>query len=662
MEIQQTLIKQFVAAMNDSNKSAKSVGQTSNVYGTAVVNGNSIYVKMDGSDLLTPVSMATDARDKDRVLVTIKDHKAYISGNLTSPASGRSASDLDETVKDLALNSLTVDSALIQRLNAGAVYTDILVAKGAQVDILDVTIERVVQITGDYAEFKTVVTNNFTAQTGRIETLSGDHAEFKTTVTEKFTAQSGRIDTLSGDYAEFKTTVTDDLTAQTGRIDTLSGDYAEFKTTVTKNFAAQTGRIDTLTGDYSEFKTTVTDDLTAQTGRIDTLTGDYAEFKTTVTVNFTAQTGRIDTLTGDYAEFKTTVTNNLTAQAGLIENLSGDLASYKTVVAEEITVAKGWMLEGSIGNAQISKVSANKLDAGTVDTAIVTVAGSNGRLQIKDNTMQIKDANRVRVQVGKDESNDYSMSVWDAAGNLIWDALGATDKTIQRPIIRDDVVADDAAISGSKLDINSVVTEINEGETKISQTVIQVGDKTLEVVLKEQSQIITDNAGDSMHRIRILYALGVSHEEPPEDGWDVIAPTWTDGWYIWQKAETVYGSGETTVTDPICISGAKGASGEDASILRISSSRGTVFKNNQVATVLSVTVFHGGQRISDIETLREVYGNTAYLEWRWQRMDENTFGIIVVNDTRLTDDGFSLVLSPEDVDTKCTFECNLITN
>lgn len=106
--------------------------------------------------------------------------------------------------------------------------------------------------------------------------------------------------------------------------------------------------------------------------------------------------------------------------------------------------------------------------------------------------------------------------------------------------------------------------------------------------------------------------------------------------------------------------GKDGTDGADATVLRIDSSRGTVFKNNAVSTVLSVVVYHGSQRITDREGLTGAFGSGAYLEWSWQRINESTFGVISAEDSRLTNDGFSLCLSPADVDTKCTFQCSLI--
>lgn len=103
-----------------------------------------------------------------------------------------------------------------------------------------------------------------------------------------------------------------------------------------------------------------------------------------------------------------------------------------------------------------------------------------------------------------------------------------------------------------------------------------------------------------------------------------------------------------------------GTKGEDATTLRIESSRGTVFKNDSVATVLSVVIYRGAQRITDSTTLKSVFGNSAYLQWKWQRLDDESFGIILAGDNRITEDGFLFILSPDDVDTKVTFMCELI--
>ena len=95
-------------------------------------------------------------------------------------------------------------------------------------------------------------------------------------------------------------------------------------------------------------------------------------------------------------------------------------------------------------------------------------------------------------------------------------------------------------------------------------------------------------------------------------------------------------------------------------VLRIDSSRGTVFKDNNVATVLTVSIHYGSVIIENITALRAAFGNSAHLQWEWLRMDEDRYGVISSSDSRLSNDGFSLTLGPQDVDTKVTFRCILL--
>lgn len=104
-----------------------------------------------------------------------------------------------------------------------------------------------------------------------------------------------------------------------------------------------------------------------------------------------------------------------------------------------------------------------------------------------------------------------------------------------------------------------------------------------------------------------------------------------------------------------------GRDGQDAVTLRIDSSRGTVFKNSDVSTVLNVVIFKGGKTITDAASMHAEFGNTAYLEWYWQRIGEEAFGTILATDSRISNEGFSLSLSPSDVDTKVVFKCQLVT-
>lgn len=92
VNIPRELIKDFVAITNDqSEKRYETVS-----YGTARIRDGQIFVQMDGSDILTPISRTVEVSEGDRVTVMIKNHEAVITGNITDPT-GASTFNYDHT-------------------------------------------------------------------------------------------------------------------------------------------------------------------------------------------------------------------------------------------------------------------------------------------------------------------------------------------------------------------------------------------------------------------------------------------------------------------------------------------------------------------------------------------------------------------------------------
>lgn len=99
--------------------------------------------------------------------------------------------------------------------------------------------------------------------------------------------------------------------------------------------------------------------------------------------------------------------------------------------------------------------------------------------------------------------------------------------------------------------------------------------------------------------------------------------------------------------------------GEDAVMLYIDSSNGTTFKNSDVATIFSVTVYVGGIAITDSAKLKEVFGQGAYLQWLIKKYGETEFTKIPLDDSRLNDNGFMFTLNAKDIKFKAVFNCEL---
>ena len=83
MELSNDLISSFVKITNDTG--TKETEETI-LYGIATKQGEDVYVTIDGSEISTPVETTVEVNNGERVVLTIKDHKAVITGNITSPA------------------------------------------------------------------------------------------------------------------------------------------------------------------------------------------------------------------------------------------------------------------------------------------------------------------------------------------------------------------------------------------------------------------------------------------------------------------------------------------------------------------------------------------------------------------------------------------------
>jgi hypothetical protein len=100
----------------------------------------------------------------------------------------------------------------------------------------------------------------------------------------------------------------------------------------------------------------------------------------------------------------------------------------------------------------------------------------------------------------------------------------------------------------------------------------------------------------------------------------------------------------------------------DLVTLRIDSSRGTVFKNSEISTVLTVRCYKRGEEIVTRDALREAMGDqTARVRWWVLREGDSDWVALPDDSPLLSRDGFALTLSPDDVDVKCTFKAEVVT-
>lgn len=97
--------------------------------------------------------------------------------------------------------------------------------------------------------------------------------------------------------------------------------------------------------------------------------------------------------------------------------------------------------------------------------------------------------------------------------------------------------------------------------------------------------------------------------------------------------------------------------------LRIDSSRGTVFKNSEVSTVLTVRCYKRGQELTTLTALRQaMLDATARIRWYVLREGDTDWVSLADSDPMLSDDGFTLTVTPDDVSIKCTFKAEVVAD
>lgn len=68
--------------------------------------------------------------------------------------------------------------------------------------------------------------------------------------------------------------------------------------------------------------------------------------------------------------------------------------------------------------------------------------------------------------------------------------------------------------------------------------------------------------GISVSSVEVYYYLSTSSTELIGGSWSTERPIWVDGKYIWSKQKTTLSNGSSSETDPVCITGGTGATGD----------------------------------------------------------------------------------------------------
>lgn len=418
MNLPSDLISQFVKITND-NKDTKN---ETVIYGTIVKQSNTLYVRPDWSDQIIPISKyEVNSEGKIETIVYVNNSAADL----------REAKDGDRVTIMIKDHVVTVTG----NLSSPAASTN-----DSRLTIGEEVFERVSSIEVDNVK----INERLDASEAKVGKVVADNVIIR----EQLTADEGVINELKAKDVE----ITGRLEAAEASVETL---------------ASETVKTKDLEANYAKIH-----DLNVTNEKVYNLDATFAEFKDATAERLKTTEGIIENLDTKYASIQ-----RMDVAEGNIEDLESKTGKIDTLIFGE---ASGNSMQASFANAviallgsawiksaMIESVNADKITGDIVITEDLEVISEDGHIVIQNGVIQVLDDNKnVRVQLGKDASNNYSITIWDADGNKMFDAGGITANAIKSDIIVNNMVSATADIDASKLNISSLFDVINNDGTK----------------------------------------------------------------------------------------------------------------------------------------------------------------------------------------------------
>lgn len=429
MALSNDLISQFVKVTNDKKETKK---ETTILYGTAVIQNGETFVKIDGSDLVTPVTATADARDGERVTVMIKNHTATITGNINSPAAR--VGDLKDTNDSIQEFEILVGNK---------VNTEELTATNARIDTL----------VADNAK----IWGTVNAWEAEINTITSDNV----VINEKLTANQASIDSLSANkmdvvVADAKYATIETLNVTNENVHNLEATYADFASATVTRLDAMDAEIDKLAVgdftatfaniDFSNINTAAIERIFAGTGLIQNIqVGDGIITGNLVGVTISGDLIEGNTVKADKLVVKGSDglyyklnTDGMTIEAEQTDqnSLNGSVIKAKSITASKVSVTDLVAFGATIGGFHISESS---LYSGAKTTANNT---TRGIYLDKDGQMSLGDSSNF-LKYYKDTDGTYKLIV--SASNVIF----ATNNKSVETVISDTI--ETLSVSGRNL-------------------------------------------------------------------------------------------------------------------------------------------------------------------------------------------------------------------
>ena len=434
--------------------------------------------------------------------------------------------------------------------------------------------------------------------------LTVDKADIRYAQIEDLDVVKENVETLVADNA----TINSKLTANEASINSLVAKDAEIDGKLTAQDAS-IKKLDAekLSAEDANLTYATIESLKATDATIANISGDYASFKDTTTETLKAQTA-------DIVDLKA---NKLSATDADFRYANIDFTNIGKAAMEYFYAQSGLIKDVTVGDQTITgelvgvTIKGDLIEGNTIVADKLVIKGDDG-LYYKLNT----DGSTVEK-----EQTDYN----SLKGSLIQAKSITAEK-----ISVNDLVAFDATIAGFSITDSALYSGAKASATN----------GTRGIYLGKDGQV---SFGDDQNYIMYF--------KDTDGSWKLAISANSITFSSGRNIEDVISSMQDRMDE---------IADEVTTSLYFTSSKGNVFKNTNVSTILSVTIIRGTQRITDSETLALVFGEGAFLQWRYQLNDSDDYLTLAPEDQRIAEGGFKFKISPDDIDTKGVYACDLI--
>lgn len=479
MALSSDLISQFVKSTND----APAKKSEATVTGKTVEYNGATYVRLDGSDRLTPVSTVTSVSEGDRVTVLIKDHEATITGNLTSPSA--KFKDVEEaTGKISEFEIILAYRVTAEDIEATTATIEQLKAQIAKFDNMQAVEAKINSLLAKFANLEYVTAKDAEIINADIENLKATFGDFDNISADDMTAINATIEKLKGYTAEFTYVSADILSAMRAHIKELDVNKLDATSADIKyaniDFANITeAAVEKIFADSGIIK-----DLIVNEGHI---TGELVgvTIKGDVIEGGTVKADKLVVKGSDGLFYKLN-TDGVTTTAEQTEynSLDGSVITAKSVTAEKVNVNDLVAFGATIGGFNITDDSLYSGVKSTVDNT------ARGIYLDNDGQFSFGDSNSY-MMFYKDEDGSYKL------------AISAADITLKTGKSVEDEVADSVATARDNLaeSIQNVTSDLDD----INQSISDAANRTEEIYSITEnnatmiSELIMKNSGFEMN-------------------------------------------------------------------------------------------------------------------------------------------------------------------